>query len=113
MVRVAEYLRDHGGPEHVFQDSQFDRMYVLGALAERRTFVSHTMTTMPFRADMVATRTAAVDRLMGLRRPKLVIGTARAYGIRHFVLHRGNRVNWPPDALKPAYETGPLTVYEF
>jgi hypothetical protein len=71
------------------------------------------MTTMPFRSDMVATRTAAVDRLMILREPKLVVGTARAYGMRWFILHRGNRVNWPPAVLKPVFVSGPLTLYEF
>jgi hypothetical protein len=113
IVRMTEYLRSHGSPEDIFQDSQFDRMYVIGALAERRPFVSHTMTTMPFRSDMVATRTAAVDRLMILREPKLVVGTARAYGLRWFILHRGNRVNWPPAVLKPVFASGPLTLYEF
>jgi hypothetical protein len=112
-VRVAEYLRSHGSKEDVFQDSQFDRTYALAALAERRTFVSHTMTIMPFRGEMVAARTTAVDRLMGLQEPKLVVGTARTYGLRWFVLHRGNRVNWPPDAVSPVFETGPFTVYEF
>jgi hypothetical protein len=71
------------------------------------------MTIMPFRGEMVAARTTAVDRLMGLQEPKLVVGTARTYGLRWFVLHRGNRVNWPPDAVSPVFETGPFTVYEF
>jgi hypothetical protein len=113
LVRVAEYLRTHGKKEDLFQDSQFDRTYAIQALSEKRTFVSHTMTIMPFRGDMVATRTTAVDRLMGLSEPKLVVGTARAYGLRWFVLHRGNRVNWPPDVMSPVLETGPFTVYEF
>ncbi len=113
LVRTAEYLRAHGGPEDLFQDSQFDRVYAIAALSERRTFVSHTMTHMPFRGEMVATRTAAIDRLMGLSQPKLVSGTARAYGIRWFVLQKGNRVNWPPEAAKPVFEMGNFTVYEF
>jgi hypothetical protein len=113
LVRVAEYLRSHGEKDDVFQDSQFDRTYTIAALSERRTFVSHTMTIMPFRADMVAARTTAVDRLMELREPKLVVGTARAYGLRWFVLQRGNRVNWPAEVMGPVFQTGPFTVYEF
>jgi hypothetical protein len=112
LLGVAEYLRTHGGPGDVFQDSQFDRVYAIGALAERRTFVSHTMTTMPLRADMVAVRTAAVDRLMGLTDPKLVLATARTFGLRWFVLQRGNRVNWPEDAIKPVFEAGPFRLYD-
>ncbi len=114
LIRVAEYMRTHGGSEDLFQDSQFDRFYAIAALSERKTFVAHTMTNMPFRGDMVATRTAAVDRIMLLRLPKLVVGTARAFGIRWFIRQRGDRVNWSPElADNPAFETGPFTVYDF
>jgi hypothetical protein len=114
LVRVAEYIREHGGTEDVFQDSQFDRTYAIAALSERRPFVAHTMTTMPFRADTVATRSAAVDHLMNLRQKQLVEGTARAYGLNWFVLHRGNSVKWPPELTNaPALEAGPLTLYRF
>jgi hypothetical protein len=114
MVRVAEFIRTHGSSEDLFQDSQFDRTYVIGALSERRSFVSHTMTNMPYRAEMVAARTGAIDRLMESSQPKLVLGMARAFGIRWFVLHRGNRVNWPPAIREyPALEAGTYTVYEF
>lgn len=113
LLEVVSHLRKHGGPADVFQDSQFDRTYVLGALSERRTFVSHTMTTMPFRGDLVAARTAAVDRLMSLRDPKLVAATARTFGIRWFILQRGNSVNWPSSAIRPVLEAGPFRLYEF
>ncbi len=114
LIGVAEYLRTHGRREDVFQDSQFDRTYAIAALSERRSFVSHTMTRMPYRGETVATRTAAVDRLMSLRQQELVAGTARAYGVRWFILHRGNKVNWPPGlAERPVFEQGPFSVYEF
>jgi hypothetical protein len=113
LLQVASYLRDHGSTEDVFQDSQFDRIYVIGAMAERRPFVSHTMTTIPFRADLVAARTSAIDRLMVMRDPKLVVATARTFGLRWFILHRGNRVNWPPGELRPVLRAGPFTLYEF
>jgi hypothetical protein len=114
LVRVADYIRGHGGPEDVFQDSQFDRNYVIAALSERRTFVAHTMTRMPFRSEMVAVRSAAVDRLLGIRQPKLVLATARAFGVRWFVIHRGNPVGWPEEiANQPAFESGPFKLYEF
>jgi hypothetical protein len=113
-VRVAEYIRTHGKSDDVFQDSQFDRNYVLSALSERKAFVAHTMTRMPFRSEMVDTRTAAIDRFMGLRQPKLIIGTARALGFRWFVLERGDRVDWPAViASHPVLEDGPFKLYEF
>jgi hypothetical protein len=114
LVRVSEYIRSHGEPGDIFQDSRFDRTYVVAALSERRAFVSHTMTLMPFRHEMVTTRSAAVDRLMAMREPKLAIGTARAYGLRWFVIHKGNPVRWPPQiADHPVFEMGFIRLYEF
>jgi hypothetical protein len=113
LVRAAEFLRSHGSSDDVFQDSQFDRAYAISALSERKSFISHTMTTMPYRGDMVAARTAAVDRLMGLEHGKLAVGTARAFGLRWFVLQRGNRVKWPPEMVKPVFQQGGFTIYEF
>jgi hypothetical protein len=114
LIAVADYIRDHGGPEDVFQDSQFDQTYTLAALSERRTFVAHTLTRNPFRGEMIDVRTAAIDRFMGLRQPKLIVATARALGFRWFVLERGDRVDWPPAiADHPAFESGPFKLYEF
>jgi hypothetical protein len=113
-LRVAEHIRSHGGPNDLFQHSQFDRTYVFGALSERRSFVSHTLTSMPYRGDMVNARTNAVDHLMGLRQAKLISGTAHAFGIRWFVLQRGDRVDWPDEvAEKPALDLPPFKLYEF
>ncbi len=113
-LQVADYLRTHGGPKDVFQDSQFDRTYVFAALSERRTFVAHTLTRMPYRGEMVDTRTSAIDHFMGIRTPKLVGPTAHALGFRWFVLERGDRVDWPPEiANHPVLQTGPFALYEF
>ncbi len=114
LVRVAEHIRTHGSAEDIYQDSQFDRFYAIAALSERKTFVAHTLTNMPYRSKMVATRSAAINRIMFLRQPKLVVGTARAFGIRWFVRQRGDRVNWPPELRdNPAVEFGPFAVYDF
>ena len=114
LLRVAQYMRVHGGSDDVFQDSQFDRTCTLAALAERQPFVAHTMTRMPFRNEMVEARTNAIDHFMGIRQPKLVVGTARALGFRWFVLERGDRVDWPAEiAEHPVLEAGPFKLYEF
>jgi len=114
LVRVAEHLRTHGDRRDVFQDSQYDRYYAIAALSERRTFVAHTLTNMPYRGEQVAARTAAVDQMMLQRLPKLVVGTARAFGIRWFVRRAGDRVHWPPElADEPALEVGAFRIYDF
>jgi hypothetical protein len=113
-IRVAEYMRTHGGREDLFQHSQFDRTYVFAALSERRPFVAHTLTRMPYRSEMVEARSNAVDHLTGLRQAELVRGTAHAFGIRWFVQERGDRLDWPAEvADKPALEAGPFRLYAF
>lgn len=113
-LRVAEYMRTHGTTEDLFQHSQFDRTYVFAALAERRPFVAHTLTLMPYRSDMVNTRTNAVDHLMGIDQAALLRGTAHAFGIRWFVLDGADRVSWPAEvADKPVLESGRFKLYAF
>lgn len=113
VVEVAEYMRDHGDPEDVFQDSQFDRIYTLSALSERRAFVAHTLTLMPFRAELIESRSAVVARFMHMSRATAISATARAYGFRWFVHHRGDKLEWPEEVTnKAVLATGPLTLYD-
>jgi hypothetical protein len=114
LVSVTDYIRAHGGPEDVIQDSQFDRIYAFAALSERRSFVSHTMTRMPFRGEMIDARSSAIDHFLTLRTAKAVSATAHAFGFRWFVLERGERVDWPAEVLDhPVLESGPFRLYEF
>lgn len=114
LVSVAQYLREHSGPEEVFQDSQFDRGYAIAALSERRSFVSHTLTRMSFRADIVDARSRAIDHFMGIRYAKLVGATARALGFNWFLLAPGDRVDWPPEVVnRPAFRAGSFALYRF
>jgi hypothetical protein len=114
LLRVARYMRAHGSRDDVFQDSQFDRTCTFAALAERQPFVSHTMTRMPYRSELVEARTNAIDHFMGMRQPKLIVATARALGFRWFVLQRGDSVDWPAEiADHYVLEAGPFKLYEF
>lgn len=114
LVGIAEHIRDHGSPDDVFQDSQFDRIYALAALSERRTFVAHTLTRMPFRDELVQERTAAIERFSRLRQARTVEATARAFGFRWFVLQPGASVHWPKEAsTEPVLVAGPFKLYEF
>jgi hypothetical protein len=114
LIRVADYIRSHGSSDEVFQHSQFDWVYAIAALSERRTFVAHTMTRMPFRGEVIDTRTAAIDHFMGLRNATAINATARAFGFRWFILERGDRVDWPTEIANfPVFEAGPFRLYEF
>ena len=114
LVRAAEYIRNHGGTQDVFQDSQFDRTYTVAALSERRAFAARTMTIMPYRSEMVEVRANAIDRFMGIRHPKLVAATARALGFRWFLLEPSDRVNWPEEITShPAFQMDRYRLYQF
>jgi hypothetical protein len=114
LVKVAEFIRTHGDREDVIQDAEFDRFYAIAALSERRTFVSHTLTRMPYRAEMVAERSDAVNRLLDLRFGQLVRTTGRLMGIRWFIRYQGARANWPAEMRgNPTYRAGPFFVYDF
>jgi len=114
LVRVARYMRANGAPEDVFQDSQFDRTCLVSAFAERRSFVAHTMTRMPYRSEVVDARTKAIDSLMGLRQKQAVFAKARTLGLRWFLLEPGDRVDWPAEiADHPAFRAGQFKLYRF
>ncbi len=114
LVRVAKYMRAHGNPEDVFQDSQFDRTYLIAAFAERRTYVAHTLTRMPYRSDVTEARTNAVDSLMSQRRAGAVRAKAKALGLRWFLLEPGDRIDWPAEiADHPEFQAGQFKLYRF
>lgn len=114
LVQVADYIRAHGASDDIFQDSQFDRLYAVAALSERRAWAAHTLTRMPFRGELIQARQDAVEHFMSLRQPQLIIGTAHALGFRWFLLQLGDRVDWPPAiADHPVFQTGPFKLYQF
>lgn len=114
LVEVAEYIRTHGEKDDVFQDAEFDRYYAIAALSERRTFVAHTLTRMPYRSEMVLVRSDAVNRLLNLKSDKLVKTTGTLMGIRWFVRYTGARAKWPVEMRdNPAFRAGPFYVYDF
>ena len=114
VVRAADYIRAHGTSDDVFQDSQFDSIYTVAALSERRAWLAHTLTRMPFRAEIMQTREHAIEHFMGLGRATLIRETAHALGFRWFLLHRGDPIAWPAEiADRPVFEEGALRLYDF
>src|SRR4029079_9985036 len=83
-VRAAEYMRDHGDRQDVFQDSQFDRTCAVAALAERSTYAARPLTIMSYNAEMLQQRIASIERFMDLRDAPAVTSAAREIGLRWF-----------------------------
>ena len=114
LYRAAEYMRDHGGAQDVFQDSEFDRTYAVAALSERRAYAARTMTRMSYHSDWIEQRVDAIEHFMELGDSAAVAGTARQLGLRWFLLNPGDEVRWPAEiASRPAFEQGGYKLYRF
>jgi len=114
LVRAAEYIRDHGDGQDLVQDSQFDRTYVVAALAERRTYASRTLTIISYNSDLLQQRFAFIERFMELRDAAEVVATAHQIGLRWFLLDPGDQVAWPAEIVqRPAFELGGYRLYRF
>lgn len=114
LVRAAEYMRDHGDAQDLFQDSQFDRTYVVAAVAERRTYAARTLTIIDYNADLLHQRIAFIERFMDLRDPTEIAAAARQIGLRWFLLNPGDQLAWPDEiAQRPVFELGGYRLYRF
>jgi hypothetical protein len=114
LVRAAEYMRDHGGAQDIFQDSRFDRTYTVAALSERRAYAARTMTRMSYNSERVEQRADAIEHFMQLRDSAAVTATAREIGLRWFLLNPSDRVDWPAEiASQPAFELDGYRLYRF
>lgn len=112
LVRAAEFIRDHAEVHDLIQDSQLDRLSLVTALSDRQAFAGRALTRMPHNADRVDARAGAMEKLMALRDPRAVTATAQAFGVRWFLLNRGDRVAWAEAlASRPAFELEGYRVY--
>jgi hypothetical protein len=114
LVRAAEYMRDNGDSQDVFQDSQFDRTCAVAALAERRTYAARPLTIMSYNADLLQGRIASIERFMDLRGGDAVTASARELGLRWFLLDPGDQIAWPAEIVqRPAFELDGYRLYRF
>ena len=114
LLRAAKFIRTHGQVQDVFQDSSFDRTYLVSALSDRRPFVERMLVRVAHNEQLVAKRTAAVQDFMQLGSPEAVLAAAREMGIRWFLLRPGQSVQWPPAIMtRPAFVAGDTRVFRF
>jgi hypothetical protein len=113
-VNAAEYMRIHGKPGDIFQDSSFDRYYLTAALSERRPYVEHMLVRVRYGEELLNQRTAQVIDWMATASPKVVLAKAKALGIRWFLLWPGHRVAWPSAiAVNLVFERAGFQLYRF
>jgi len=114
LVRAAEYMRDHGDARDLFQDSQFDRTYVVAAMSERRTYAARTLTIIDYNGELLQQRMSFIDRLMDLRDAAAISAAAQQIGLRWFLLNPGDQVAWPAAVTQgPVFELNGYRLYRF
>jgi hypothetical protein len=114
LLKVAEYMRNHGKPKDLFEDSSLDTNYLVAALADRQPYVSRTFIRVAYNEKLVEQRVAEVVQLMNLADPSLVAATAHRLGIKWFVLRPGQPVRWAAALVnKPAFADGGFRLYRF
>jgi hypothetical protein len=114
MVKAAQYMRDHGSPQDLFQHSGFDRFCTVAALSERRPFVARSQTRIGHNVNLVEERVAAIQRFMSLRDANTIAAAARNFGFRWFLVDPVDQVDWPEEiASRPVFESGGYRLYQF
>ena len=114
LLKVAEYMRTHGKPKELFQDSSFDFNYLVAALADRQPYVARTFIRVAYNEKLVEQRAVEVVQLMNLVDPSAVAANAHRMGITWFVLRPGQPVRWAAALVnKPAFADGGFRLYRF
>lgn len=114
LVLAADYMREHGDRQDIFQDSQFDRTAAVAALAERRPYAARPLTIIAANSDLLQQRIAFIDRFMDLNDAGAVAAAAQQIGLRWFLLDPGDQVHWPAQIVQhPAFRLGGYRLYRF
>lgn len=115
LLRVIEFMREHGTENDVFQSSDLDSSYVITALADRQPFYNRQPLWVRASArPLMDQRTAIVTKLMMCTEAEVVRSMARELGLRWFLLVPGYGVSWPEAIVgKPVFEAGGYRLYRF
>jgi len=113
LLQAADYMRTHGGPRDLFQDSAFDTNYLVSALSSRRAYVERTFLRLARNEELEA-RVVAVTRLMQIQGEVAVRAEAQRLGIRWFLARPGQALAWPAEIIEhPAFAKDGYRVYGF
>jgi hypothetical protein len=112
VVNAAAFIRTHGKPTDIVQDSYGDQQFVLTALSERQLYVGAigfggTRREQEERRDDIL-------RFMRLRDTAQLQQFTASRGIVWFLAYPGPVLGWPAEiSEKPAYACGGYRLYRF
>lgn len=114
LVRSCEFIRAHGNPKDIVQDSQNDKKAILTALSERQSYVIDYMNSQLNGSPGQKERLREILSVKKMTDPNAVVNFFFQRNIKWFVLHPKEYVPWPKEiATRRVFSSGGYEVYLF
>jgi len=117
LIECARYIRNQPPDDAVVQDSQLDKLLILGGLDDRPTFAARvdewTRQSKVFRESGYQEHLGKLQRLQQATTISDLQRAVRETGIRWYVMHPGDPNVFPAEFRdQPAFESGGYRVYD-
>jgi hypothetical protein len=117
LIQSANYIREHSQPADIVQDSHGDGRLTLSGLSDRQPYVQ-VWDPLVFGdrppPKLISDRFAEIKRFKSLTRQEDITGFARRTGIKWFVAHPDDELEWPDTVTgNPSFESNGYRVYRF
>ena len=117
LIDCARYIRNQPPADAVVEDSQLDKLLVVGGLTDRPSFAARvdewTRQSKVFRQSGYQEQLAKLQRLQQANNIPDLQRSVRETGIRWYVAHPGDPNVWPAEFRdRPAFESGGYRVYD-
>ena len=120
LMECAKFLREHAGEEDIIQDDVARNIPILGALAERRCYLSRSLDywkdydPRPAMRQECRRRADLLSRMRMATTESQLREIARQTGIRWYVARPGEKLDWPERIRsRCAFEAEGFRVYDF
>jgi hypothetical protein len=115
LIDCARYIRNHPPADAVVQDSQLDKLLVVGGLTDRPSFAARvdewTRQSKVFR-ESYQEQLGKLQKLQQATTIPDLQRNVRETGIRWYVAHPGDHNVWPEFRDQPAFESNGYRVYD-
>jgi hypothetical protein len=117
LIDCARYIRNQPPADAVVQDSQLDKLLILGGLDDRPTFAARvdewTRQSKVFRESGYQEQLGKLQRLKQATTNSDLQDAVRDTGIRWYVTHPDDTNVWPAEFRdQPAFESNGYRVYD-
>jgi len=117
LIDCARYIRNQPPTDAVVQDSQLDKLLIVGGLSDRPSFAARvdewTRQSKVFRESSYQEQLGKLRRLQQATNSSDLQRSVRETGIRWYVAHPGDLNVWPAEFRdRPAFESNGYRVYD-